>query len=98
MNTYIDFALVRAAKGCELKPTNIKENVLWLKVDDEDVRVCKNKNGIRISCSCRWCSIKGIRYNSNCRRIIAVWGYLSQKEGRIDLFDLESNIIPYPKG
>ena len=87
-----DSALIRSAKNRQVILKEVKERVIYLEIDDEVVKVEKTSNGLNVSCSCRWCSIKGIPNNVfNCGRIIRAWMYLIEKNGRIFEMNTEEN-------
>ena len=79
-----DVPLIRTSKNREVIVTEVGERNLYLVVDDEIVIVTRTEKGLRFSCSCRWCSVKGIPNSvTNCGRIIRVIWFLIQHNGRV---------------
>ena len=79
-----DAPIIRAAKNREVVIDSVSFNTLWLKIDDEIVKVEKDRYGLQFSCSCKWCSVKGIPNKIfNCSRILRAQWFLLQKNGRV---------------
>lgn len=85
-----DAPIIRSSKNRFVDVEFVDYNVVWLRIDEELVKVEKTAHGLTFSCSCKWCGKKGIANNlSNCGRTFKAIDFLLKRNGRISEIEIK---------
>lgn len=81
---HFETKIVKRSKDRQVIVNSVNERVLWLTIDEIDVRITKPEGKtILVQCSCDYCSKKGIATNTLCQRQIKAIQFLSDRSGLV---------------
>lgn len=88
-----DCILFRTAMKSDVEIDSVLEDSLYLKIDNETVRVTYNRMGFKMTCTCKSCSIVSVARDTLCRRRLRAVHYLFQNSGRISEIMVNKNAL-----
>lgn len=84
--------LFRTAMNSDVKIIAVREDSLYLKIDDETVRVTYNRVGLHITCTCKSCSVVSVARDTFCRRRLRAIHFLFQNSGEISEIQITKEV------